>query len=82
MKALQKDPAQRFASASEFALALSECTLAGKWTHGDATYVAKHSSRPPPPEGVPALLGVRSPRAEPKVERTGFTPPELRRAAR
>jgi eukaryotic-like serine/threonine-protein kinase len=52
MKSLEKDPEARYASASEFALALAGCSLAGRWTFGDASHVAKHSSRPPPPSGV------------------------------
>jgi hypothetical protein len=62
MRALAKDPNERYATAAEFALALSSCTLAGKWTFGDATYVAKRSSRPPPPGGVEALPSLRAPR--------------------
>jgi len=58
MRALRKDPADRYASASELALALAECKLAGKWTFGEATYVARRSSRPPPPAGLdPLKLG-------------------------
>ena len=52
MRALQKDPSARFATAAELALALSSCTLAGAWTFNDAAFVAKQSSRPPPPSGV------------------------------
>lgn len=56
MRSLEKAPEARYASASEFALALSRCTLAGQWTFGDATYVARKSSRPPPPQSLEQLL--------------------------
>jgi len=56
LRALRKVPHERHASAGELALALSECALAGKWKLGDAIHVAKHSSRPPPPGGVDALM--------------------------
>jgi serine/threonine-protein kinase len=49
MRALQKDPRERYSSAAEFALALANCSVAGKWTFGDAVQVARHSSRPPRP---------------------------------
>jgi serine/threonine-protein kinase len=62
MRALEKDPAARYESASELALALAACTLAGKWTFGDATHVAKSSSRPPPPTGVQTLFAPSAPR--------------------
>jgi eukaryotic-like serine/threonine-protein kinase len=52
MRALQKDPSARYATAAELALALSSCTLAGTWTFNDAAFVARQSSRPPPPSGV------------------------------
>jgi eukaryotic-like serine/threonine-protein kinase len=52
MRALQKEPSARFATAAELALALSSCTLAGAWTFNDAVCVARKSSRPPPPSGV------------------------------
>jgi serine/threonine-protein kinase len=67
MRALQKDPAARYATAAELALALSQCTLAGKWTFGDAAFVAKQSSRPPPPgiiEALPSMLPPRVPRID------------------
>jgi hypothetical protein len=66
-KALQKDPCARFQTAAEFALALSDCTMAGKWTFGDAALVAKHSSRPPPPELAEAFPSLQPPRV-PKIE--------------
>jgi serine/threonine-protein kinase len=64
MRALEKDPAARFSTAAELALALSSCTLAGKWTFGDAALVARNSSRPPPPGGVASLAipSLRAPR--------------------
>jgi serine/threonine-protein kinase len=52
MRALEKDPANRFDTSAELALALSACTLAGTWTFHDATGVARRSSRPPPSSGV------------------------------
>ena len=76
LRALRKDPAERHASASEFALALAACTLAGKWTFGDAVYVARHSSRPPPSDDaiavqIPRLrpIGVRVPSDAPTQPR-------------
>jgi serine/threonine-protein kinase len=62
LRALAKDPADRFATAAEFALALAACSLAGKWTFGDATHVAKRSSRPPPPGVIEALPSMRAPK--------------------
>lgn len=61
MRTLSKEPDDRYASASELALALADCDLAGKWTFGDATQVAR-SSRPPPPGGVEKLVGQAIPR--------------------
>ncbi len=56
LRSLSKDPSERYASASEFALALAACTVAGKWTFGHALdVVARKSSRPPPSENSPAL---------------------------
>jgi len=62
MRALEKDPADRYATAAELALALSSCTLAGSWTFGDATLVARRSSRPPPSGVVEAFPALRAPR--------------------
>jgi serine/threonine protein kinase len=62
MRALEKDPDARFATAMDFALALAACTLAGKWTFGDAALVARNSSRPPPPGGTESLPNMRAPR--------------------
>jgi serine/threonine-protein kinase len=68
MRALEKDPQVRYASAAEMALALASCTMAGKWTFGDASFVAKRSSRPPPPGGIlEAIPSLRAPRV-PKFE--------------
>jgi serine/threonine-protein kinase len=64
MRALQKDPCERYGTAAELALALASCTAAGKWTFNDATYVARRSSRPPPSgvlEALPSLLAPRAP---------------------
>jgi serine/threonine-protein kinase len=70
LRALAKDPNDRFGTAAELALALSTCTLAGKWTFGDATTVARRSSRPPPTGGglvevIPSLRAPRVPHIEP-----------------
>jgi serine/threonine-protein kinase len=70
LRALAKDPNDRYGTAAELALALSTCTLAGKWTFGDATTVAKRSSRPPPAGGglvevIPSLRAPRVPHIEP-----------------
>jgi serine/threonine protein kinase len=76
MRALQKDPASRFDTAVEFALALASCTLAGKWTFGDAALVARNSSRPPPPgilESMPSLRAPRVPNLSPHSE-SGTSP--------
>jgi hypothetical protein len=64
MRTLEKEPAERYGTAAELALALSSCTLAGKWTFGDAVHVARQSSRPPS-SGVleTALPSLRAPRA-------------------
>jgi serine/threonine-protein kinase len=62
MRALQKDPAARYGTAAELALALSQCTLAGKWTFGDAALIARQTSRPPPAGIVEALPSMRPPR--------------------
>lgn len=77
MRALEKDPGERYQTAAELALALASCTLAGKWTFGDATSIAKRSSRPPPPGGVPELLPSLRPPRVPRinVERSSETPP-------
>jgi serine/threonine-protein kinase len=62
LRALEKDPAARYPSAAELALALASCSAAGRWTFGDATHVARTSSRPPPPEGIASLPNLRAPR--------------------
>jgi serine/threonine-protein kinase len=71
MRALEKAPESRFATAMDFAMALSSCTLAGKWTYGDAAYVARHSSRPPPPSGVESILPSLRPPRVPDLRPTG-----------
>ncbi len=81
MRALRKVPSERYASASELALALARCSAAGKWTFGEATNVARRSSRPPPPSGVidPLLGSLRAPRpANVRIEPGGETPPSQR----
>jgi serine/threonine-protein kinase len=60
MRALSKDPGDRFASAAEMALALASCSAAGKWTFGDAA-IARRSSRPPPSSGTEAVPSLRPP---------------------
>jgi len=67
MQALEKEPAARYATAAEFALALASCTLAGKWTFGHATEVARRSSRPPPSGMVEAALPFLDSLAAPRV---------------
>jgi hypothetical protein len=66
MRALEKDPAARYQTAAELALALASCGLAGTWTFGDATLVARKSSRPPASgmieAGVPTMLAPAVPR--------------------
>jgi serine/threonine-protein kinase len=62
MRALQKDPAARYSSAAELALALASCTVAGKWTFGHAVEAAKQSSRPPPSGLQDALPSMTAPR--------------------
>jgi serine/threonine-protein kinase len=62
MRALEKEPEARYASGSDLALALARCTVAGKWTFGDATHVARTSSRPPPPGTLEKLVGPPPPR--------------------
>jgi hypothetical protein len=52
LRALRKEPSERYASASELALALAACTVAGKWTFGHAADVARKSSRPPPSDNA------------------------------
>jgi hypothetical protein len=56
MRALEKDPSARYQTAAELALALASCSLAGSWTFGDATLVARKSSRPPASGMVEAVL--------------------------
>ncbi len=64
MRALEKDPASRFATSAELALALSSCSLAGAWTFGDATGVARRSSRPPA-SGIMEAMPTLAPPAVP-----------------
>jgi serine/threonine-protein kinase len=54
LRALAKDPAQRYPTATAFALALASCDLAGKWTFGEA-HAATMSSRPPPPSSTESV---------------------------
>jgi serine/threonine-protein kinase len=64
LRALEKDPASRYATGAEFALALAGCRLAGKWTFGDAVDVVRKSSRPPSSgvmEAMPMLAAPRVP---------------------
>jgi hypothetical protein len=62
LRALEKDPANRYSTAAELALALSSCTLAGSWTFGDAALVARRSSRPPPSGVMDVFPSLRAPR--------------------
>ncbi len=78
MRALAKDPDERYATGSEMALALADCSSAGKWTFTDAVHVARHSSRPPPSAGVESLVIERL--RAPRVDREGSTPPPKRAA--
>jgi eukaryotic-like serine/threonine-protein kinase len=74
MRALEKDPALRFNTAAELALALSSCSLAGTWTFGDATIVARRSSRPPTSgvlAAVPPMTAPRVPREWAELEPAG-----------
>jgi eukaryotic-like serine/threonine-protein kinase len=69
LRSLAKDPNERYEKAAAIALALAACTLAGKWTFGDATTVARRSSRPPPPGGLgpetfPSMRAPRVPQFE------------------
>jgi hypothetical protein len=61
LRALEKDPANRYSTAAELALALSSCTLAGSWTFGDAALVARRSSRPPPSGVMDVFPSLRAP---------------------
>jgi hypothetical protein len=61
MRSLEKNPKERYATAAELALALSACELAGSWTFGDATLVARRSSRPPPSDFLEAFPSLRAP---------------------
>jgi hypothetical protein len=56
LRALAKDPGERYATGADMALALASCRVAGKWTFGDATDVARKSSRPPPSSAVMEAL--------------------------
>jgi serine/threonine-protein kinase len=47
MRALRKDPDERYSTAAEFTQALARCESAGKWTFRDAAHLVKHSNRPP-----------------------------------
>jgi serine/threonine-protein kinase len=52
MRALRKNPDERYASGSVFALALAGCKTAGRWTFGDAAHAARKSTPPPPVSGA------------------------------
>ena len=79
LRALSKEPCDRYASASELALALADCKLAGKWTFGDATQVKK-SSRPPPAGGIEMLVGPPPPRVPSIALDDDAPPPPMQRA--
>jgi serine/threonine-protein kinase len=73
MRALAKDPGERFADAAQFALALAACSTASKWTFGDAV-IARRSSRPPPVSGTSeAVVSLRPPRVPNLAELEGVT---------
>jgi serine/threonine-protein kinase len=61
MRALEKEPAARYQTAAELALALASCSLAGTWTFGDATFVARRSSRPPASGMIEAMPSLKAP---------------------
>jgi len=61
-RALEKEPAARYSTGAELALALAACRVAGKWTFGDAKDTARKSSRPPEPGQVEALPSLKAPR--------------------
>jgi serine/threonine-protein kinase len=83
MLALHKDPDERYGSASELALALARCGVAGKWTFGEATNVARQSSRPPASAAVEPLVSMRTPRAASvHVEPSGGETPPTQRTRR
>lgn len=77
MRALEKDPADRFATAAELALALSSCALAGTWTFGDATVVARKSSRPPSSGIMEALPSMAAPPVPSEWADRSADPPPL-----
>jgi serine/threonine-protein kinase len=58
MRALRKEPSERYPSAAEFSLALSHCEVAGKWTFENA--FTAPSSRPPPRASAPVSSIPRS----------------------
>jgi eukaryotic-like serine/threonine-protein kinase len=68
MRALQKEPAARYRTAADLALALTSCAAAGKWTFGHAVEAARKSSRPPPSSldeiALPAMPAPRVPRID------------------
>jgi eukaryotic-like serine/threonine-protein kinase len=74
MRALAKDPDERYATGAAFALALAGCACAGKWTLNDAVQVARASSRPPPRGAESRIFGRRSQ----MFQRDGSTPPPKR----
>jgi eukaryotic-like serine/threonine-protein kinase len=81
MRALEKDPAARYETGAELALALAECSLAGRWTFGDAAYAARQSSRPPTSGVVettlPSLGAPRVPSISVAVEKDEVAPPRV-----
>ena len=69
-RALEKEPAARYATAAELALALASCGVAGKWTFGHASEAAKKSSRPPESGVIEATT--LPPMAAPRVPKFGL----------
>jgi serine/threonine protein kinase len=47
MKALSKNPAERFATAAEFAFAVAACSVSSRRTFGSAGHALRHTVRPP-----------------------------------
>jgi serine/threonine-protein kinase len=65
LRALAKDPGERYANCAELALALASCRVAGKWTYGDATDMARKSSRPPTSLPAESLASFTVPKPAP-----------------
>ena len=79
MRALEKDPASRFCDRGGARACPFVVPLAGTWTFGDATGIARRSSRPPSSGIMEALPSLRPPRlpAEWAEGATGTDDPSL-----